>query len=66
MGASSSFGVWRLTHKLAVSAPDWNATSQTISGQSGGFQDNRGGRQSSQIGGTDPEHFALGVLSVEP
>src|SRR5580700_2606565 len=66
MGASSSFGAQWLCRKVTASAPDWNATGRTISAQSGGFQGTADPGPISQIGGGDPEHFALRILGVEP
>src|SRR5262245_6335137 len=46
----------RLDHRLSVSPWPRNADSRAISAQLGGLQ----------IGSRDPEHFALGILGIEP
>src|SRR5512136_702844 len=66
MGASSSFGAWRLPRKLSASVHDGNARSRTISAQSGGFLVRLRRSLRAEIGGADPEHFGLGILGVEP
>src|SRR5205814_10260189 len=65
MGASSSFGAWRVSPKLSASRRYGNAGERTISAHSA-RSGARVAQPASQIAGADPEHFGLGILGIEP
>src|SRR6266550_8184120 len=66
MGASSSFGAWRVSPKLSASRRYGNAGERTISAHSARSGAGRIAQPASQIAGADPEHFGLGILGLEP
>src|SRR5450631_4241911 len=61
MGTSSSLGHGDFNGKLSASLRHGNAMSRTICRQSGGFGTGRLSPRS-QIGGADPEYFAVGFF----